>query len=386
MFIVILLIMGINIFFSIPFIIERIIKKKNIAFLIALFFAVIAYFSIISNDSTHDLRSYYALFNASDIYKESAILQQKLYIVLFFTILKKLALPQEMIPFITNFTIYYLLLKIYEKNSKLLKENGKYCIYICLFIFLIPFSGYLGVRFFLATSLSIYGVTQNKKKYALFYQIFSTFVHYTMIIPLIVYFFTKIFKLNLRGRKQRIILIIIFIVGYFGINRILLAILDQINLNVSIGKVYILGKWGNDFWQRYKGIRLYIYLFDHYLRISFLFFLGYLMSYNKYRIKKYNYLESIVIYLIIFCGLMQNYKTLFDRFSIYTLLLSFIIIIKNNKIINRKKVGLILNLSIFFIAFINFVILFEKTSNTINMWYNYSFGKILYEILSKYIG
>jgi hypothetical protein len=110
------------------------------------------------------------------------------------------------------------------------------------------------------------------------------------------------------------------------------------------------------------------------------------MSYNKYRIKKYNYLESIVIYLIIFCGLMQNYKTLFDRFSIYTLLLSFIIIIKNNKIINRKKVGLILNLSIFFIAFINFVILFEKTSNTINMWYNYSFGKILYEILSKYIG
>lgn len=379
---IVMLIMGINIFMSIPFLIGMILKKKKVAILIALFFGSFAYFSVIPKNSTHDLKSYYILFETLNFYANEEFLNKQLYVKILFTFLNKLSLPKEMIPFITNFITYYLLVKIYENNSKLIIKSRDYFVFFCLFLFIMPFFGYLGVRYYTAIVVYIYGFLKpRKKKYKFFIMLISIFIHYTMVIPLIIYLFTKIIKTDLVGKKLRIILIIVFILGYLGIDRILIDVIEKLNLNSTstMIKAYILGKWGNSYFQQFHGIRLYVYLLERSLRIIYMFLLCYLLSYKKYR--KFDWLEKNVIFLSIFCILIQNYRTLFDRFCIYTLILSFIMIINNANIMNTKWLRKIVFFSIFILALINFIILFERFNNVINLYYRYSFGKILYDVI-----
>lgn len=380
----IILIMGINIFFSIPFLVVKILKKEKVTLLIALFFGIFAYFSLITKNSTHDLKSYYDLYETLGFYSKENFLQQKLYIVTFFTILDSLSLPKEMIPFITNFIIYFLMGKVYEKNSIFLKESKYYLFYFTLYFFLIPFSIFLGVRYFTAVSIFIYGLLIPKNKFnKIFIMSISIIVHYTMMIPLFIYFFSEIFKINLKSKKLKIILIITLILGWYGIDTIIISIYEKLNLNPMTIKVYILGKWGGEYWERLHGLRLYIYLLEQYLSLIYLFTIVYLLSYKKYR--NFDYLERNFIYISLFCILVQNYRTLFDRFFIYTFILSFITIVRNINIMKTKWIKRFIFFFILILALLNFIILFERTGDIVNSIYNYSLGRIFYDVFFNFI-
>lgn len=332
-----LLIIFFNNFLAIPFLIVGILKKRNIALNLGILFFVFGYFYRPLNKKT-DLFRYYELFNQSKAIREALFNYQKdIYAEYIINFLIKTNLPKYFLAAISAFITYYFLFKTLELVITKIKLKGIYRV-ICYIITYLSFSiiGYTGIRFYPAMSLMVYSIIATyrlRKKVYILLAILATMIHSSMLIPLVILVLIELkflYRVNIKIIK--LFILISSVLGKLISVRLLSEIATIINQNTTLIKIsdsYINGKWGIDFISYYNIIgKIVKYYFPFWtFIIIFLLYGVFLLEKNK--------IDYFIAYIITFCFMLQNFQTIFFRYSRLTILL--IIILTIHKIFNEKK-------------------------------------------------
>lgn len=332
-----LLIIFFNNFLAIPFLILDILKKRNIAINLGVLFFVFGYFYQPLNEKT-DLYRYYELFNQNRAIREAVFNYQKdIYAEYIINFLIKNNLPKYFLAAISAFITYYFLFKTLELVIIRTKLKGIYRV-ICYIITYLSFSiiGYTGIRFYPAMSLMVYSIIATcklrKKKYILL-ALLATMIHTSMLIPFVLLVLIELkflYKVNIKFMK--FFILISSVLGRLISIKLLSEIAAIINQNITLIKIsesYISGRWGIEFISYYNIIgKIVKYYFPFWtFIITFLLYGVFLLEKNK--------IDYFIAYIIIFCFMLQNFQTIFFRYSRLTILL--IIVLTIYKIFNEKK-------------------------------------------------
>lgn len=263
-------------------------------------------------EKSYDIRKYLELLNNLDLYKKYFNISNKDYYVKYIIkLINYFQLKEEYLVFITSFLGYYFLYKVY-----ILIVNKKKSYYFFIIIFSIPLLAFSGIRFFLASSICIYGMvlyTFKKNSRGIIYILFSILVHNTMLIVFIIYILTLFIpKLNFNIYLPWLILFFFF--DFVKLDRCLIELIN--NFNSMVGKVYF---YPNTYLDSdsskytvnvFKSLNLIGFLFNYFLlycRKILLFFYAYFSE--KKQEKNIIYIITILIFFF------QRYLIIFERFS-----------------------------------------------------------------------
>lgn len=339
-----LLIIFFNNFLAIPFLIVDILKKRNVAINFGVLFFVFGYFYRPLNEKT-DLFRYYELFNQNKVIREALFNYQKdIYAEYMINFLIKNNLPKYFLAAISAFITYYFLFKTLELIITRIKLKGVYRV-ICYIITYLSFSiiGYTGIRFYPAMSLMAYSIIATyklRKKVYILLALLATMIHSSMVVPLVLLVLIELkFLYRVNIKIMKLFILISSVLGKLISVRLLSEIATIINQNINLIKIsesYISGRWGIEFISHYNIIgKIVKYYFPFWtFIIIFLLYGIFLLEKNK--------IDYFIAYIIMFCFMLQNFQTIFFRYSRLTILL--IITLTIYKIFNGKKYKMIGNI------------------------------------------
>ena len=282
-----------------------------------------------------DLYRHYELFDSIVIGKFDIENAKYFGMYILCYIIKLFSLPKELLPFISLFLNYYILLSVcYDEIRKNKEIKVKDYFFITLFILfnVIPLVDfYSGIRFPIGISLSFYAIykKQNKKigniKFLLI-ALLSISFHKFITIIFIIYFISIFFKLNYRIEKKIRILIFGLLI-FLSYNESLFIkifgfIPEEFQREYGM-KGYLLGEGSSEafgfggaqyFFKQYNIIgKIAIILEDIFQKYFYIFY----VMINKNR----NNFILILTYIILLCSKFQ-------AFSIrYTYILSYFLMI-----------------------------------------------------------
>lgn len=330
------LLMFFNIFLAFPFLVISILKKKESIFLISLFLGVMGFYFVPANDG-YDIARYYRTF-FDEIYRRTFFENQGGVVVEnLVNVLVYLKLPPNLLPFISAFITYYFLLKTFQNYIN--KNNTSSFNYIFLFFMSyisIPIIGYTGIRSWMATSIFIFSILNQKNNYLRhFLIVVSVCIHTSMLIPGLIFYFSLFFEKEIKYNK----ILILFSI-FLGI---VLTPNNFINLIVEINKLdiiyispsYILGKWGIGFIEtRNTLISKLINSILLNLRFIIIFYFNVFLDKNTLKVdyKKRNF----IILFSCCCFTLYRYFIFWERYTNILILIIFFIsssnYYKNNNI------------------------------------------------------
>lgn len=380
------LLMSINIFLTLPYILFNIYRKKETVFIIALFFAGIGFF-FTPIDNSYDLARYYESFNNTLLREQLITYQKDIYAEYLIKVLMMFDLNKRLLPAISAFIVYYYMYKSLE--LVLDKKNISRNIYLCIFIityFITPIIGYTGIRFYPALFLNCYGILLYLKKNdnkGLIYIIISILVHMSFILSIIMLIISKILYQSLNSKIFKILSITIIIKSLFWIDIILINIVEIINsLNIIyITPTYITGSWGIAYGTTLNLMGKFLNIYLNRIFILMITFYYIIFIFKKEKLDYY-----IILILTFSTGLLQ-YTTISIRyFTLAVTILYFSLILKYFNY--KKKEAVILGLIILFLRYgINFVKDIKLYSDSLLLsyleFYNISYLNILKEIFLR---
>lgn len=322
--------------YSFIFLIYVSIKKKYCVICWGILFGSFAAFSYISQSYDLDIVSYYQKYEYIKYlnwreYREilKIINGREPYIYILLILLKVFSLPKEAIPFITNFLIYFFLIKTWIISSKNTKRDNVFYFLFCFI--LIPWNSFLGVRFYLALTILNYALVYYyfNKKILKKYLFLSCMIHYSFLFPVIVFicsrFDSRIYKLLIKNKK--ILFFISYIIGNINLSKTFSFFLYNLGINEKLLEVYLIGEYGIKFITELSFYHYIFYIFEKNMFI--LIFLTF-VCFNKVKSKIAIFINSYILINM----LLQQYRTIFERNSLVIIVLIFFINLKTkNRII-----------------------------------------------------
>ena len=319
-----------NIFLSLPFILIKIFKRKESVFLIALFLGVLGFYY---RPIGGDLSRYYDAFNSIDSINLFFLNTRDLYAKFLVSFIYETGLSKYTLGLISAYITYYFSLKTFFIELKEKKIKRWYFLFFAIFFLHIPITGYTGVRFYPAVSIFIYGVTLyfKKEKKGFIYLLLAIFVHFSMIIPVLLLFFYMILKRHFSVNFFKKLALISLVLGLV-LNENIISNITQILNQVFFGREffsleYIVGEWGVGYIQKFTTIGYIDFLIQ--LTLKKLTLVFYLLTLDE-KDKRVKYILLLVILTLV----LQNFKTPFER---YFYIVFPLIIISNIKSHILKK-------------------------------------------------
>ena len=330
----------INVLFTIPLLIISLIKiNKFSPFIIASTFALLSVFLKIPVD--WDLSRHFELYST---YQNGVSTTDVPYIGLHFvfSILSLFNLSYHAIPFLFSFILYFYLSKIYllsieDKNNSFLYNS------VILFSFLlsVPIILFTGLRFSTGIILFIYGVVinSNSKIKSNFYLLFSLIFHYSLLVPIILWFICILLsKYKIRKNTVFFLSALSLVISYYiaPILELAYSLIDgaishEYN-NISSLNYYLSGKWGLGYIEQLNSSGLLIFN----LRLYFFILIGFLFihSINKKKIDNITILFSC--FITILCFILSSFSELFVRYSYIAIIIIYYCSLKYESNINNK--------------------------------------------------
>lgn len=379
-----LFLMGMNIFLALPLILFDIFKKKNVVFVTAIFFAVIAY-HFIPSDEGYDIYRYYQTFVDAE-YRHAFFLTQKdIYAKYLVEILLFLKLPSNFLPFTSAFISTLLLTKSFINSSTMKLRSGLVnCVLFVVFIVNLPIIGYTGIRFIVANACFVYGVLSKNKKNNYLFPILSALTHSSCLVPLLLWFLTLVIIKRRVPFSSLIVLIAIgsaIMITPMRLVRII-QFINQFGI-VKINPGYILGKWGLGYMTTRetflsKAINYIIIWTRLFIQI---FYVTFIYRKIERKTKKVNFLFLFCCFNIF----LFRYFIFFERYSAIAIYLIYFSSL--DKFLRAKnKLYNILLLLVFAYGFVNVIYDIKR------YWFSWvlsysnvfklSIGKILFDIMS----
>lgn len=330
----------INVLFTIPLLIISLIKiNKFSPFIIASTFALLSVFLKIPVD--WDLSRHFELYST---YQNGVSTTDVPYIGLHFvfSILSLFNLSYHAIPFLFSFILYFYLSKIYllsieDKNNSFLYNS------VILFSFLlsVPIILFTGLRFSTGIILFIYGVVinSNSKIKSNFYLLFSLIFHYSLLVPIILWFICILLsKYKIRKNTVFFLSALSLVISYYiaPILELAYSLIDgaisHYYNNISSLNYYLSGKWGLGYIEQLNSSGLLIFN----LRLYFFILIGFLFihSINKKKIDNITILFSC--FITILCFILSSFSELFVRYSYIAIIIIYYCSLKYESNINNK--------------------------------------------------
>lgn len=332
----------VNNFLFFILILKRVLKKRNIAFNLAIFFSIIAY--------------YYTAFNEySDVYRylyypEAVLKKSKdLYVIIFLKYLFVNKYPINYLLVISAFIMYYFFFKSFETIIDKNKYSTKYyLLFYFIFYFMLPPFGYTGIRFYPATAIFTYSMIlkiTNKNKKFYFYSFLAGLIHIFYIFPFILVILEKFSKKIIKYQIIEKLFFILLIISFCGIGEEIIKSIYMLlkSININIPDAYLYGRWGIEYYQNLNFGGKVVYILTR-IYISLWIYLYFKIKLSG--VKKEN--QTIILYLGVICLLSSSFRTIHERifFSIYYP--TFLILLSNQDRRNRKLKIILIVLSVFY--------------------------------------
>ena len=307
----------INIVLYIPrLFISLLVRDKSIMYMLPLFFAIISV-SLIP-PYNYDLFRINHNYTNYLLYNEFQYVRD-LYLYSLFFVGKWIGLNPGFLTFISCYLIYFSSLKLLFSNKNLFKfKNIEYFALVLIILLSVSVIQYTGIRFSSALAfllLSCHYHFNNRNKKAILFLLLSIITHISIVILLPMLFLSSRLKNKKKARyKQLIFLLIMFVLGFFSniITDALIYIVNMVNniLGWSFISIstYISGEWGVDRNSALNSTGQMVSNLNVYMTCMFMFSILFITPRN---IKLFN----IYVVLAGFTFLLQQYSTIFDRYS-----------------------------------------------------------------------
>ncbi len=362
----ILILLIFNNLLSLLLILKSIYKKKSVAFYLAIFFSIIAY--------------YYTAFNEySDVYRyinypEAVLRNSKdIYVKYILGYLIKNKYSINFLIMISAFLMYYYFFKSFEIAINKMEYSGKkYLYYYFLFYCILPSFGYTGIRFYPATAIFTYSIVlkifyRDKRYY--FFAFLATLVHIFYFLPFILLVLENIIKKILKYEIVEKFISILVVLSFFGVGEWLIKIIFIYinNLNINISDAYFYGKWGTEYYKYLNIGGKLVYIANR------LFYTWWLYFYFKLKLNKNLKIEQqILLYLSVICLLTASFRTIHERIFMAIYYPTILILLTTRKI-KPKLIKNILILMSFCYTVLQFILLVKSYSPEIiyllkNIW------------------
>ena len=377
--------MFINAFLSLPVLILNIYKKKESICLISLFLAILGFF-FISSDNTYDIARYYLTFT-DEVYRKSFFEKQGGVIAEYLVnILLYLKLPPNLLPFISAFISYYFLLKTFKISiNERKKEKIIYLFLFFLTYISIPIIGYTGIRFIPAISIFIFGVFCKKKYNKIFFPILSVFIHTSMLIPVLIFYFCEMFLRN-NIKIFKVLIVFSLLMGILISPNTLVYFINKFNeLNIIyVNPNYIVGYWGMEYIKSRNTLASKIVYYLLFM-LEFLIIIFFNIFIYK-KVKKRN--KNLILFLSCFSLILYRYSTFWGRYTMILILLIFFITLEEFFKKQKNKYNILMFLiSFYFIINLLYDIKKYWLSLYISYYYKFftvSFLNLILKILENY--
>ena len=330
--IIIIFVICINIFLSLPFLLYTTYKNKKInIYLWGLFFFIFGFFFISSNPEIDINRHYEVINNLKNTSNINEVIflkhQRDLFLPLIMLFIVKINLTNMFVAGTVEFISHYFLFKSFNlvvKNIKLSKKQ--FFIYFIVLLMNIPIIGFTGLRFLPAISIFVYGVIgyYKKKENKYFIAIFTApLIHFGMWL-MTALFVISLFFPKMIMKKINIYGIIIFIISNFNLNILILKTIEYIN-NIkplfNPGTYILNAKYGSKFGLHSNVLGIISSKLLLFLPLAiFLIILLYIKNYKKY---------SFVYLGIVMMFLLQNNNEPFNRYSTCLLFIVYLLNVSN---------------------------------------------------------
>lgn len=266
---------------------------------------------------------------------------------LFLFLIRKLTASTALLWFILSGVFTYLYVKCY---NIVLKKQQKFSIgqliLFFLFIFFIPKTAY-GVRFWFATLILIYSITQiiiNKNNRYLYLLFIIPLIHFSFIIPLFSFIFYRFSRKN-----KRSLLYLLFAIFFINI-LLIYTPLSRLFMDYDIINYKIEGYGNIDNRQNYYDSKSSFLIIDKFMYSIFSLYIILFMRKRDYLFQNNIFLKNYSYFLIVFfisILSMINFLDILDRFTIVFTLMAIIFIsliytinyqLKRNRIILNKLI------------------------------------------------
>lgn len=380
---IIILVYFINIFLALPLIILSILKKKESIFVIGIFFMIIGfYFEFF--DKRGDIGFYYSLFDKEYLIRKWELNYQKDYYAKYLIeMLIYFKLPKNLLGGLSAFLTYYYLFKsLFLVMGNRYRGKLRLGIYLIYFM-IIPIVGYTGIRYLPSVAMMCYAIILkcklNSKKY-LIYVILSSCIHVSMVFPGII--LIMIGKLRLNLKQIKLFLFILWIVGIVIDTKVILILIQKINSYklIRISPIYITGEWGENYFSQFNVVGKIIET------LKLLFSKIIVILYCIFGIKL-NKFDIFLFPILGICLLFSRYQTIFSRYFLLILIISFLSILEKYRGYKFIKSSVFVIMSIY----ITFEFLLELKSYWYDFYISYfyfykiSATDILIQILNQVI-
>ncbi len=359
--------------YTLPLVVSFMLRNKRFGyFLFSFFMGYLAYLMIPYEG--FDITRHYAAFNALSTYNfseinnyDGGIFKYGFYVYCWGV--AKLGLPKEFVPFSIIFTVYYLYFLTLKKildftpirdNNTSNKISLKMLTLLGVFLIFneIRFvDATSGLRNMLAFSIFIYAffdLLYKKKRFKfLFLSILASFIHISVIIPILIYLITQIIRTL---KINRWLLIFGYILLITGMTAILFRLLiESLEPFLRANGLYFHsymdpdGEWGPGFYAD-KNIKTVI--LEKILKPLPLYIAGIYFIFVKDYVRKD--LARFLLAFFVFIVLVSVSRTLLDRYNILfvSLFIYFFIIELQYKPLTLMK-------KIFILCFIGSLLLFD---------------------------
>lgn len=325
-------------FLSVPSVVYGVVKRSKISFVLLVFlFGIVSYLYIpnYSNDKTRYFEIYEMYKNSSfsELFyyyyanNQDFILQSMIFVA------SKIGVNAQfvfaLVGIITMGILVFIFSKLFEKTAK------KHSILV-LFLFLssLPYTDMLsGIRFMFAASFVIFAFYQGivlKKKWLYIPLILATFIHFSTLIYIPIFFLVKYFP-----NKTKLYKIFFFVSFLFFIipKSFIFSFFDSIGFQNGLqtkGSAYL---EGDDFLSNALSIGSTFTLFVFYFTLIVIFTIYvYLVIY-----KSDSVFRSIILLLAASMNVFYSVPTIFFRYGLVFVLFFIFLLIYELNFENKKK-------------------------------------------------
>jgi hypothetical protein len=327
--------------------IEMVNLRKYAILFFALFLGLLAYIAIplIDDDSVRHFAMFELFRNLKfrDIISNSSFLQRGILFYSLSYVLSQLGFSKQILPFLSTFIFYFLLLKITIRviQPKALIRTRLVSIVIILCI--INFTSVMvGIRNHLAISLMVYGVfvlLREDNKAGWFFVLLACGVHSSVIMYVV--FLLIAFLLPEKRLVWLKTAVYISLAFYFANYLFVSTILESLIVKLVPGLQSLLSDYVSGYWARgfIRDLSFNGLVFKNLQLVAYFFAIYYLLRHTRPDSR-----FVIFIYIsVLFCNLLFTLPVVFGRFSVLPKLFIYLIVIedycKRNRLLNTGYIN-----------------------------------------------